>query len=46
MSGSPRIVAYVTTIFLIGLPLYYVIRAFQKSRGIDVDLAYKEIPPE
>lgn len=46
LSDSPRIVAYVTIVFLIGLPLYYVIRALQKRRGIDVDLAYKEIPPE
>ena len=33
-------------IFLSGLPIYYVIRAIQKARGINVDLAYKEIPPE
>ncbi len=25
---------------------YFVFRAYQKSRGVDVDLAYKEIPPE
>jgi APA family basic amino acid/polyamine antiporter len=46
IDGNPRILTYVIGIFLIGLPLYYVIRAFQKSRGINVDLAYREIPPE
>jgi amino acid transporter len=25
---------------------YYAFRAYQKGKGIDVDLAYKEIPPE
>ncbi len=33
-------------VFLAGLPLYYLLRAVQRSRGIDVDLAYKEIPPD
>jgi APA family basic amino acid/polyamine antiporter len=33
-------------IFLAGFPIYYVIRAIQRSRGIDVGLAFKEIPPE
>lgn len=33
-------------IFLAGLPLFYLIRALQRARGVDVDLAYKEIPPE
>lgn len=33
-------------IFLLGLPLYYIIRAIQRARGVDIDLAYKEIPPE
>lgn len=33
-------------IFLAGLPIYYLIRAIQRARGIDIDLAYREIPPE
>jgi APA family basic amino acid/polyamine antiporter len=44
--ASPQVVVYVTIIFLVGLPIYFGIMAFQKRRGIDVDLAYKEIPPE
>lgn len=33
-------------VFLAGLPIYYLLRAIQRGRGIDVDLAYKEIPPD
>lgn len=33
-------------VFLLGLPLYYVIRAIQRGRGVDIELAYREIPPE
>ena len=33
-------------VFLAGLPIYYLLRAVQRGRGVDVDLAYKEIPPD
>ncbi len=33
-------------IFLSGLLLYYIAKAVQSRRGVDVDLAYKEIPSE
>lgn len=46
LSANPGRLAIVVAIFLVGLPLYYVIRAVQRRRGIDVDLAFKEIPPE
>jgi amino acid transporter len=46
LEGNPVRLAIVVAIFLVGLPLYYAIRAVQRRRGIDVDLAYKEIPPE
>jgi amino acid transporter len=36
----------VVAIFLVGLPTYYLVRTVQRRRGIDIDLAYKEIPPE
>lgn len=29
-----------------GLPLYYIARAIQRARGIDIALAYRELPPE
>jgi amino acid transporter len=46
ISGNPRILTYTIIIFVVGLPLYYIVRAVQRSRGVNVDLAYKEIPPE
>lgn len=33
-------------IFVAGFLIYYVIRAVQRARGIDVELAFREIPPE
>ena len=39
-------VILVAAVFLIGLPIFYVIRAVQRARGINVDLAYTVIPPE
>jgi amino acid transporter len=33
-------------IVVLAAPLYYVIRAIRKSQGINIDLAYQEIPPE
>jgi len=29
-----------------GLPIYYILRTIQRSRGIDIALAYRELPPE
>jgi APA family basic amino acid/polyamine antiporter len=46
LSGNPVRFAFVIALFLVGLPLYYAIRSVQRRRGIDIDLAYKEIPPE
>ena len=46
IDANPRNLTYAIGIFLVGLPLYYVIRAVQRGRGVNVDLAYKEIPPE
>jgi basic amino acid/polyamine antiporter, APA family len=46
ISGNPVRFFVVVGIFLIGLPLYYLNRAIQRRRGVDIDLAYKEIPPE
>ena len=33
-------------IVVLAAPLYYVIRAIRKSQGVNIDLAYQEIPPE
>lgn len=39
-------VIMVAAVVVAGPILYYVLRAIQASRGINVGLAYKEIPPE
>lgn len=46
ISGNPIRFGAVVVIFLIGFPIYYVIRAVQRRRGVNIDLVYKEIPPE
>jgi hypothetical protein len=33
-------------VWVVGVVFYFVIRAVQASRGVNVDLAYREIPPE
>lgn len=33
-------------IILVGAALYFVSKAYQKHRGVDVDLIFKTIPPE
>jgi amino acid transporter len=34
------------SVFVIGLPIYYGIRALQRRQGVNIDLAFREIPPE
>ncbi len=36
----------VAVTIIVPIIYYYAFRAMQKSKGVDVDLAYKEIPPE
>jgi hypothetical protein len=33
-------------IYVVGALLYFASKAVQKARGVDLELAYKEIPPE
>jgi APA family basic amino acid/polyamine antiporter len=37
---------FVAAIYISGFILYFVARAIQKARGVNLDLLYKEIPPE
>jgi amino acid transporter len=39
-------VLFVIGIYLAGLAIYFAAKAIQRRRGIDLDLLYREIPPE
>jgi APA family basic amino acid/polyamine antiporter len=39
-------VLFVVGIYLLGAIVYFVARAVNRRRGVDLDLAYKEIPPD
>ena len=39
-------IAFVVGIYVSGVVLYYISRAVRRSRGVNLDLLYKEIPPE
>ena len=41
-----QIPAFMGMIVVIGLVLYYVAKMVRRSQGIDVDLVYRELPPE
>jgi hypothetical protein len=47
IQDNPRIVLISLAIFFVVGPLiYFGSRAWRRSQGIDLDLAYAEIPPE
>jgi amino acid transporter len=41
-----RAIAFVVGIYVSGVVLYFVAREVQRRRGVNLDLLYKEIPPE
>jgi APA family basic amino acid/polyamine antiporter len=43
---SGRAIAFVVGIYVSGFILYFISRAIRHSRGVNLDLLYKEIPPE
>jgi basic amino acid/polyamine antiporter, APA family len=43
---SGRAIAFVVGIYVSGFILYFISRAIRQSRGVNLDLLYKEIPPE
>ncbi len=45
-ANTPLSLGVVAATILVSALYYYIFRAYQKSKGIDVDLAFKEIPPE
>ncbi len=46
LSGHPERVALGVAVPVIGVVLYFIVKGIQKVRGVDVDLAYREIPPD
>lgn len=48
--GTPEhawwVPAFIGGIVVVGLVLYYIPKVVRKSQGIDIDLVYKELPPE
>jgi hypothetical protein len=44
-NSATSLIAVLITV-LAGAVYYYGYKAFQKSRGVEVDLVFKEIPPE
>jgi len=43
---DPTQVMIVAGVFVLGLAFYYVMKMIKRSQGIDVTLAFKEIPIE
>jgi hypothetical protein len=43
--GIP-IYLFAAVLFISGPIVYYVIKAYRNSHGIDISLSFKEIPPE
>jgi len=43
---SGRAIAFVVGIYASGVVLYFISREIQRRRGVNLDLLYKEIPPE
>ena len=50
LAGNPdnlwQIPAFMGMIVVIGLVLYYAAKMVRRGQGIDVDLVYRELPPE
>ena len=38
--------AVIVAIYVIGIVYFYAMRAYRKRQGIEIDLAFKELPPE
>ncbi|HEX3803364.1 MAG TPA: APC family permease [Solirubrobacteraceae bacterium] len=41
-----QIPAFMAGIVVVGLLIYYIAKAVRRSQGIDLDLVYKELPPD
>jgi amino acid transporter len=45
-SNRPIMLIMSVVIFIAAFPIYYIAKAVRKGQGIDIGLAFKEIPPE
>jgi len=43
---TPYSVGLVGGVYVSAIVLYYAVKAYRKSHGIDIDVAFREIPPE
>ena len=50
LSGNPDhrwyIIAFMGGIVAVGLGIYYIARAVRRSQGVDIELVYRELPPD
>jgi basic amino acid/polyamine antiporter, APA family len=46
LAHNPGKLELAVIVYVVALAVYFVSRAIRKSQGIDLDLAYKELPPE
>ena len=50
LSGNPDhrwyIIAFMGGIVVVGLAIYYIARSVRRSQGVDIELVYKELPPD
>jgi APA family basic amino acid/polyamine antiporter len=46
LSENPGRVALVAAVYLVGLVGWFVARAIRRSQGVDIDLAYRELPAQ
>lgn len=50
LSGSTgnrwQILAFMLGIVVVGLAIYYIAKAVRRSQGVDLELVYKELPPD
>ncbi len=45
-ANSPVSLAAIAVVWLVGFPLFYIAKAYRKRKGIDISMAFKQIPPE
>jgi amino acid transporter len=46
LSANPEKAALVAGVYVLGLVIWFVARAVRRSQGVDIDLAYRELPAQ